>query len=136
MTDAHGTTMGDYRTSRRLIANAVILDAHACAVLIQAARLDELRIRSRTEEALYSLLVDIKRCALTLSTDGKLPTQATEQRHAEVVTPTQIANVLGVTPRTIRNDIKAGRLKATRNGRNYLVAITEAITYASGRKAA
>lgn len=127
----------------RRVENAVILTGSDCALLYSAARLHELRNRSRVgADRLYSLLTDISAAAVmhTISADGTKPRERTELDEAggteEVTTVAAIARRAGITPRAVRNHIGTGILQATRAGRTWIITTEAANQYIEGRKAA
>lgn len=123
----------------RLIENAVILTAREAAMLWQAARLSDLRVRARTNPSLYALLVDIYRAALTSkpSTTGtKQPVkrEIPETDSSGFLTVTEVAKKVGVTPRTVRNDIHKELINAHRVGREWVFTLDAADAYIASRK--
>lgn len=127
----------------RRVENAVILTGGDCALLYSAARLHELRNRSRVgADRLYALLTDISAAAVmhTTSVDGKKPRHATEDDDAgsneEVITVAEVARRAGITPRAVRNHISNGLLHATLAGRTWIITNDAADQYLEGRTAA
>lgn len=126
----------------RRVENAVILDGPAAAMLSHAANLDELRkaVRGR-DDRLYSLLTDIAitSAAWRGSVRGNqtvTSTEPDEARREPWSTPADIARQIGVHPRTIRNDIKRGILRAHLNGRIWTIEPDDATAYLESRKPA
>ena len=127
----------------RRVVNAVILTGADCALLYSAARLHELRNRSRVgADRLYALLTDISAAAVmhTSSVDGKNPRQSAEaddaESNEEVTTVADVARRAGITPRTVRNHISNGLLRATLAGRTWIITNEAANQYIEGRTAA
>ncbi|WP_141651220.1 hypothetical protein [Microbacterium sp. 3J1] len=127
--------------SRRL-ENALVLTGGDALLLYQAAHLRELRVKARgRSERLYELLTDITKTALSHSdsVDGKVPRETTERDESqdmEIVNVGQLARRAGVTPRTIRNHILLGLIKAEKANRTWLISAQDADQYISGRQAA
>lgn len=124
----------------RRVENAVILDGRAAMILSQAARLPELRVAVRgRDDQLYALLNDIAVVANTYRTsvEGKGTGNATELREPEyrpIWTPAEIAKQIPVHPRTVRNDIERGLLRAQKSGRIWAVTAEDATTYIESRR--
>lgn len=127
----------------RRIENGVILTGADCALLYSAARLHELRNRSRVgADRLYALLTDISAAAAmhVTSDNGTKPREPAEPDEAgsteEVTTVAAIARRAGITPRAVRNHIDLGILHATLAGRTWIITTEDANQYIEGRKAA
>lgn len=127
----------------RHVENAVILNGADCALLYSAARLHELRNRSRVgADRLYALLTDISAAAVmhATSVDGKNARNAAEDVEAgsneEVTTVAEVARRAGITPRAVRNHISNGLLPATLAGRTWIITNEAADQYIEGRTAA
>jgi len=124
------------------ISNAVILDGRSAAILSQAANLPALRNKVRgRDDTLYALLVDIAivSAAYRGSDEGKPKPETTEFAEPgtkPIWTPTDIAKELGVTPRTVRNDIARGLLNGHQNARSWAITADDAATYLESRKLA
>lgn len=125
----------------RRVENAVILTGADCALLYEAARLRDLRVKARgSSDRLYALLTDITQAAFVhASADGTKPQEVTENdeaRSTEIVTVEAIARQAGLTPRAVRNHIEAGLLDATKVNRSWVITTHAAEQYIAGRKAA
>ncbi|MFK4789854.1 helix-turn-helix domain-containing protein [Microbacterium sp. ZW T5_56] len=126
----------------RRIANAVILDGPAAAMLSQAANLDQLRINARGKsERLYQLLMDIQltRMAYLSTSAGQSPEETPETRKPEIagyVTTKTLAKRAGVDPHTIRNHINSNLLQAQKHDRAWLIRTEDAEQYLAGRRPA
>lgn len=122
----------------RRVENAVILDGREAAMLWQAADLNDLRIRARSNESLYGLLVDIYKAGLTwhASANGSKTQISEEIRDPEsrkFATVKEVARRIGKTPRTVRNDITNGLLRATKSGHEWVITTEAATAYIAGR---
>ena len=118
--------------------HVVILGGRDAAMLWMAADLDDLRIRSRSNDALYGLLHDIYSAGLAWhsSVNGskeQINAEIEDPGTTEFTTVTEIAKRVGKTPRTVRNDITKGLLKATRTEREWIVTPETAEAYIAGR---
>lgn len=51
-----------------------------------------------------------------------------------MITTTEVASLLGITPRTVQRHIKAGHLKATKYGRDFLITQEELERFKQERK--
>lgn len=128
--------------SVRTEGSVCILTAQDAAILWQAAKLRELRIYTRSEDsALAEILRDIWSTALlampdrTVSGNGNaVKAETREAISNEVLTVKEVADMAGITPRTIRNHITAGILPAAQMGREWIITRQEADTYVAGRK--
>lgn len=104
-----------------------------------AADLNELRIRSRSNPALYALLHDIYSAGLAwhVSVNGSkqpISEEIAEPGSAQFLTVKEIARRVGKTPRTVRNDIAKELLKATRSDKEWIVTPEAAEAYIAGRE--
>lgn len=125
----------------RRVDHALILTGQEAAILWHAADLNELRVRSRSNPALYSLLVDLYKTALSSApsdTGSKKPVkrEIDETENTEFLTVTEVAKRAGVTSRTIRNDIGRELIRATRIGREWVITRPAAEAYIAGRRPA
>lgn len=119
--------------------HVVILDGREAAMLWMAGDLDDLRIRSRSNPALYALLHDIYSTGLAwhISANGskqQISEEIEEPGSREFVTVKEIARRVGKTPRTVRNDITKGLLKSTKSDREWIATSEAAEAYIAGRK--
>lgn len=118
--------------------NTVVLEPADCAALWQAARLDDLRIACRgRDEELYNTLHAIYTGNLSWldSVSRKVQKQQAETRQPlKWVTPNDLAKQIGVTPRTIRNDITREHLRASKSGSVWLIQLDDALAYLAGRQ--
>lgn len=113
----------------------LVLSSTECRMLWQAANLDDLRVRSRSSEKLYALLLSVYKTGLTSGLGQVNPDQA-DIPHTEstAMTLEVIARRVGVTPRTVRRDIAAGRLHAEKRGGVWIATTDAADTYIESRK--
>lgn len=121
-----------------LTNNAVlVLTPSECRMLWQAAQLDALRIRSRSDEKLYSVLASLYKCGLTPAA-GQQRADQTDIRDTQSagITADQLAKNVGVNVRTIRRDIATNRLPATKTGGIWLITPDAAHTYIETRRSA
>lgn len=121
--------------------HAVMLDGRDAAMLWTAAQLDELRIRSRSNPALYELLRQIYDAALAWHTSvngskAQIKAELRDPGSKEFATVKELARRIGKTPRTVRNDITSGLLKATKKGHEWVITTEAATAYIAGRQAA
>ena len=125
-------------TARRF-ENVIILDGRSAAILWQAAHLDDLRVQARgRNDELYHVLLEVYQAALhwRTSLDGIQQEKAEETgERSRWTTPQALARKLGVTPRTIRNDIGRRLLPAVKQGRVWVIESSEAETYIAARAA-
>lgn len=118
--------------------HVVILEGRDAAMLWMAADLNELRIRSRSNSALYGVLHDLYTAGLAWHTSAsgskeQISEEIREPGTAEFMTVAEIAKRVGKTPRTVRNDITKGLLKATRTERAWIATPEAAEAYIAGR---
>lgn len=113
--------------------HVVVLDGRDCALLWRAADLNELRLRTRGQDAdLYRTLVTIYENALRYrdSVSGKDEAHATETAGDWLWWNTaDLAARAGRTPRTIVNHIKRGWIQADKRGREYIISVEEGKKY-------
>lgn len=122
----------------RRVEHAVVLDGREAAMLWTAADLDDLRIRSRSNPALYQLLWDIYTAGLAWHTSvngskERISAEIREPKDTQFTTVKEIAKRIGKTPRTVRNDITKGLLKATRSDKEWIATPEAAEAYIAGR---
>lgn len=126
--------------SRRVDGAACILTAEDAAILWQAAKLDDVRIRFRDDKRIHTVLADIWVTALSLHTNADsgnnnpVKTAIREHVSKEVVTVTDIAKHSGIPARTIRSHIKRELLPATQVGREWTITSRDAKAYIAGQK--
>lgn len=123
----------------RRAEHVVILDGRDAAMLWMAGNLDDLRIRSRPNAALYALLHDIYSAGLAwhVSVNGskqQISAEIEEPGSKQFVTVKEIARRIGMNPRTVRNDITKGLLKATKTDREWITTPEAAEAYIAGRE--
>ena len=123
----------------RRVEHAIVLDGREAAMLWMAADLNDLRIRSRSNPALYDLLHDIYSAGLAwhVSVNGskqQISEEIEEPGSREFVTVKEIARRVGKTPRTVRNDITKGLLKATKTDREWIATSEAAEAYIASRR--
>jgi hypothetical protein len=121
--------------------HVVVLDGRDAAMLWAAADLNDLRIRSRSNPALYGLLHDIYSAGLAWhsSVNGskqQISEEIRDPEDREFATVKEVARRIGRTPRTVRNDITNGLLKATKNGHEWVIKTEAATAYIAGRQPA
>ncbi|WP_285063692.1 helix-turn-helix domain-containing protein [Frigoribacterium sp. ME-P-080] len=125
-------------TARHLTQPALILEGRDAAILWQIGQLEPARVKARgRDEEGYAVLLAVYQAALTWrnSVEGKAASQSEERRErSNWVTPTDLAKQLGVTPRTIRNDIAGGILPATKRDRQWVIDLPDAFTYIAARR--
>lgn len=125
----------------RRVENAVILTGSDCALLYEAARLRDLRVKARgASDRLYALLTDITAAtfahqASAKGTKPQVSTETSESRRAEIVTVEAVARQAGITPRAVRNHIEAGLLDAQKINRVWIIPTNAAKQYIAGRNA-
>lgn len=119
---------------------AIILSGKDCAILNQAANLKQLRIHARgRDEHLYQLLRRIYETELKWkdSATGKQQIPEPEiHKTSNWFTPQHLAKTIGVSDRTIRNDINANRLPAQKIQGRWMIHEQDLETYLNARKAA
>jgi hypothetical protein len=123
----------------RRVEHAIVLDGREAAMLWMAADLNDLRIRSRSNPALYGLLHDIYSAGLAwhVSVNGskqQISAEIEEPGSKQFVTVKQIAKRIGMNPRTVRNDIAKGLLKATKTDKEWITTPEAAEAYIAGRE--
>jgi hypothetical protein len=125
-------------TAFRTKQPVLILDGRDAAILIQVGRLNEARIKARgRDERAYQVLLAIHETALEwrTSVDGKAALGMSRREESNKwVTPDDLAQELDVTSRTIRNDIAAGLLPATKQKRFWFIDPADAKTYIAARR--
>lgn len=117
---------------------AVVLSRADCALLYEAARLRELRVRARGSGRLYTLLTDITITAFAHASSGEGNLKAEREEPGEsgdMLTVTRVAARAGITPRAVRNHIAAGLLRAEKTGQMWVVQAATAEQYIAGRGA-
>lgn len=119
--------------------HVVVLDGRDAAMLWMAADLNDLRIRSRANPGLYGLLHDIYSAGLAWhsSANGskqQISEEISEPEYRQFVTVKEIARRVKKTPRTVRNDITRGLLKAMKSDKEWITTPEAAEAYIAGRE--
>ena len=121
----------------RIDRPALLLDGEDAAILWQVARLNDVRLKARgRDENAYRVLLAVHEAAMSwrASVEGKNAVQSAETRQSSKwVTPGDLAQKLGVSSRTVRNDIAAGLLPAHKVNRLWVVTLSDARTYLAAR---
>lgn len=126
----------------RRVENAVILTGADAALLYSAANLRELRVAARGKsERLHALLTDIRATAFAHvasveGTERENTTETDDSGSRELISVAQVARRARITPRAVRNHIRAGLLEATQQGRIWIIQAQAAEQYIAGRKSA
>lgn len=113
----------------------IFLSVEEAQILYHGARLRNLMSNRRDDTALYRVLHDVAVTAFSKpAANGNEQRQLTASEENGYTTVGQVARRAGLSERTVRLHIAQKSLPATKNGREWVIANSEAETYIAARR--
>ncbi|MEV7757885.1 helix-turn-helix domain-containing protein [Microbacterium sp. NPDC089180] len=117
------------------VKSGIFLSVEEAQILYQGAQFRNLMSNRRDDTALYRILHAVALTAFSKpAADGSERRQLTASDEYGYTTVGQVARRAGISERTVRLHIAQQSLPATKNGREWVIATSEAETYIAAHR--